>query len=135
MEGTTAYHLWEAAFGILCPSVRKTRFQTKLNHWILSSWWSWTSHSASMGLPWLICFVLVRYVLRIIGRLDKEVETHASILVWRIPWTEEPGGCTVYGVAESQIITTTIRKVFYNHESFWIRFRNDSSLCKDLSKF
>ena len=24
--------------------------------------------------------------------LEKEVETHSSILAWRIPWTEEPGG-------------------------------------------
>ena len=24
--------------------------------------------------------------------LEKEVATHSSILVWRIPWTEEPGG-------------------------------------------
>ena len=24
--------------------------------------------------------------------LDKEMATHASILAWRIPWTEEPGG-------------------------------------------
>ena len=23
--------------------------------------------------------------------LEKEVETHSSILAWRIPWTEEPG--------------------------------------------
>ena len=23
---------------------------------------------------------------------------HSSILVWRIPWTEEPGGATVHGV-------------------------------------
>ena len=27
--------------------------------------------------------------------------THSSILAWRIPWTEEPGGATVHGVAES----------------------------------
>ena len=28
--------------------------------------------------------------------------THSSILAWRIPWTEEPGGLhTVHGVAES----------------------------------
>ena len=26
--------------------------------------------------------------------------THSGILVWRSPWTEEPGGL-VYGVAES----------------------------------
>ena len=24
--------------------------------------------------------------------LEKEMETHASILAWKIPWTEEPGG-------------------------------------------
>ena len=24
--------------------------------------------------------------------LEKEVATHSSILVWKIPWTEEPGG-------------------------------------------
>ena len=24
--------------------------------------------------------------------LDKEMATHSSILAWRIPWTEEPGG-------------------------------------------
>ena len=28
--------------------------------------------------------------------LEKEMATHSSILAWRIPWTEEPGGlqCT-----------------------------------------
>ena len=26
------------------------------------------------------------------GPLEKEVATHSSILVWNIPWTEEPGG-------------------------------------------
>ena len=24
--------------------------------------------------------------------LEKEVETHSSVLAWRIPWTEKPGG-------------------------------------------
>ena len=24
--------------------------------------------------------------------LDESMATHSSILVWRIPWTEEPGG-------------------------------------------
>ena len=26
------------------------------------------------------------------GPLEKEMATHSSILAWRIPWTEEPGG-------------------------------------------
>ena len=25
-------------------------------------------------------------------RLEKEMAPHSSILAWRIPWTEEPGG-------------------------------------------
>ena len=25
--------------------------------------------------------------------LEKGMATHSSILAWRIPWTEEPGGC------------------------------------------
>ena len=28
--------------------------------------------------------------------------TQSSVLAWRIPWTEEPGGATVYRVAKSQ---------------------------------
>ena len=24
--------------------------------------------------------------------LEKEMDTHSSILAWRIPWTEKPGG-------------------------------------------
>ena len=24
--------------------------------------------------------------------LEKEMETHSSILAWKIPWTEKPGG-------------------------------------------
>ena len=31
--------------------------------------------------------------------LEKGMATHSSIVAWRIPWTEEPGG--VHGVAKS----------------------------------
>ena len=34
--------------------------------------------------------------------LEKELATHSSILAWKIPQTEEPGGATVHGVAKSQ---------------------------------
>ena len=33
--------------------------------------------------------------------LEKEIASHFSILAWEIPWTEEPGGATVHGVAKS----------------------------------
>ena len=25
------------------------------------------------------------------GPMEKEMETHSSVLAWKIPWTEEPG--------------------------------------------
>ena len=31
------------------------------------------------------------------GPLEKEMATHSSILAWRIPWTEEPGGLQYMG--------------------------------------
>ena len=33
--------------------------------------------------------------------LEKEMATHCSILAWKIPWTEEPGGHNPYGLKES----------------------------------
>ena len=29
--------------------------------------------------------------------LEKEMATHSSVLAWRIPWTEEPAGCCLWG--------------------------------------
>ena len=33
--------------------------------------------------------------------LQKETATHSSVLAWRIPWTEEPGGLQSMGSQES----------------------------------
>ena len=33
--------------------------------------------------------------------LGKEMATHSSILAWKIPWMEEPGGLQVQGVTKS----------------------------------
>ena len=38
--------------------------------------------------------------VRLLGRedpLEKGMATHTSILAWRIPWTEEPGGYSPWG--------------------------------------
>ena len=32
--------------------------------------------------------------------LEKEMASHSSILAWRIPWTEEPGGLQSVGSHE-----------------------------------
>ena len=35
--------------------------------------------------------------------LEEEMETHSSILAWKIPWTEEPGGLQSLGLQESDM--------------------------------
>ena len=43
--------------------------------------------------------------VRSLGRedpLEKEMATHSSILAWKIPWTEEPGGLQSMGSQKSQ---------------------------------
>ena len=48
---------------------------------------------------------------------EKEMATHPSILAWKIPWTEEPGGLQSIGVAKSveiifeEILNENIRHV------------------------
>ena len=33
-----------------------------------------------------------------LGRSPEEgTETHSNVLAWRISWTEEPGGCSLWG--------------------------------------
>ena len=42
--------------------------------------------------------------VRSLGRedpLEKEMATYSSILAWRIPWTEEPGGLQSMGSQKS----------------------------------
>ena len=42
----------------------------------------------------------------ILGRedpMEKEIATHSSILAWRIPWTEKPGGLQSIGSQKSYI--------------------------------
>ena len=34
--------------------------------------------------------------------LEKEMTTHSSILVWKVPWTREPGGLQSRGLQKSQ---------------------------------
>ena len=48
-------------------------------------------HLPTMQETWVQC----------LGREDplwKEITTHFSILAWRIPWTEEPGGLQSMGL-------------------------------------
>ena len=40
-----------------------------------------------------------------IDPLEKEMATNSSILDWKIPWTEEPGGLQSMGVAKESDMT------------------------------
>ena len=48
--------------------------------------------------------------------LKKEMATHSSILAWKIPWTEEPGGLySPWGCKESEMteyLTATTNQTF-----------------------
>ena len=56
------------------------------------------------------------------GHLKKGMATHSSILAWRIPWAEEPGGFTVQGVTKSRTWLSDFHFLF----AVWI-YRNVKS--------
>ena len=35
--------------------------------------------------------------------MEKAMATHSSTLAWRIPWTEEPGGCSLWNQSRTQL--------------------------------
>ena len=49
--------------------------------------------------------------------LEKEMATHSSILAWRIPWTEEPGGLQSTGVAKSR---TRLSDFTFTFNFWWL---------------
>ena len=71
---------------------------TPEDYFLSSAWASLVAQMVknppSMGETWL----------RSLGwkdPLEKEMAIHSSILAWRIPWTEEPGGHSPWGHKES----------------------------------
>ena len=56
--------------------------------------------------------------------LEKETATHSSILVWKIPWTEEPGGLQSMGGTESDVTerlthTHTQEAIIFHMNNAW----------------
>ena len=47
--------------------------------------------------------------------LEKEMTTHSSILAWELPWSEEPGGAEVHGVARSPTRLSDFTFTFHFH--------------------
>ena len=42
--------------------------------------------------------------------LEKEMATHSSILAWKIPWTEEPGGLQSTGSKSRHDCVTSLQE-------------------------
>ena len=54
------------------------------------------------GLPWWLRSKESACNEGDVGSVPGSKATHSSILTWEIPWTEEPGGLKIHGVAKSQ---------------------------------
>ena len=70
--------------------------------------------------------------VRSLGRedpLEKEMATHSSVLDWEIPWTEEPGGLQVHGVARVRHDSATkppipsMRMVVHDNNIFHLSYK------------
>ena len=48
--------------------------------------------------------------------MEEEIATHSSILAWRIPWTEEPGGLQSMASQESDTTEMTENQ---GEKDFW----------------
>ena len=58
--------------------------------------------------------------------LEKEMATHSSILAWRIPWTEEPGGLQSMGSQKSGIWLT--QQQWQQQQTVYVYFPCDFKL-------
>ena len=59
--------------------------------------WSFCIARASLVAQWVKSLPAVQDSHVQSLALEKEMTTHSSILAWRIPWTEEPGGLQSMG--------------------------------------
>ena len=56
------------------------------------AWWA-AVHGVAKSRTWLSDFTFTFHF----HALEKEMATHSSVLAWRIPWTEKPGGLPSMG--------------------------------------
>ena len=50
--------------------------------------------------------------------LEKEMVTHSSILAWKIPWTEEPGGLQSTGSQRVRLTLLSFFSSFFSKADF-----------------
>ena len=85
---------WAAIYGVAQSRTRLKRLSSSSRQSLLAE--TLKHDRASLMAQRLKCLPVMRETwVQSLGRedpLEKEMATHSSILAWRIPWTEEPGG-------------------------------------------
>ena len=84
----------------------------KAKEWLsptLKNWWEDQGSNCSSvqgALHFLRMIVILQQSKNTGGyayQMEKGMATHSSVLAWRIPWTEEPGGLQPTGLQESDM--------------------------------
>ena len=65
--------------------------------------------------------------------LEKGMATHSSILAWKIPWTEEPGGLQSMGLQSETQLTVHARARAHTHTHTHTEFTRN--FCIGLQMF
>ena len=64
--------------------------------------------------------------------LEEEMATHSSILVWEIPWTEEPGRLTVHWVTKNWTWLSDWEHTRTTEKAWILKFKD---LCIESKRF
>ena len=67
---------------------------------------------------WVVSSLGLLEIRLLCCELEKEMATHASILAWRIPWAEEPGGLQSMG--SQRVGHNLVIKQQQCYEHFWM---------------
>ena len=85
--------LWAAVYGVTQSRIQLKRFSSSSS---IKQLWNFPGGSALKNLP-----TLQETQVRILDQedpLEEGMATRSSLLAWRIPWTEEPGGLQSIGL-------------------------------------
>ena len=100
-----------------------------MNIYYLSFGYMWCSCKSQLvkNLP-----AMLETWVQFLGRedpLEKEVATHFSILAWKIPWTEEPGGLQFIGCKSRTRLSTIFSFFLFVYVLLYL------SYCSNCSSF
>ena len=98
-ESTMARHYYPKSIAYFRIHSWCRKFQQVFGQVYSDMWASLVAHTKAKNQP-----AMQETWIQSLGQedpLEKRMATHSSVLAWRIPWTEEPGGL-VHGVKKRQ---------------------------------